>query len=61
MDEISDGRFAVKRRDGTVVGHVIDNRDGTWCIELQDKVIEVVYRSFRCATDAILELNPLLH
>jgi hypothetical protein len=44
-----------------VLGYLLDNGDGSWCIELKGKVVEVVYGSLRCAAKAIHLLNPVLN
>ena len=55
-------RWAVTPHGGGVVlGYVLENADGTWSIELNGNIVEVLYESLRGAAQAILALNPVLH
>ena len=56
--EVDADRYAVIReRSSHVIGYALQNPDGTWSIERNGKVLEVLFASFTCAANALLTLN----
>jgi hypothetical protein len=51
-------RYAVTgKRSHDVIGYAFQNPDDTWSIEINGRVLDVLFASFRCAADAILALD----
>ena len=51
-------RHAITReRSPKVIGYAFQNTDDTWSIEVNGRVLDVLFASFRCAADAILTLD----
>ena len=60
--EVDTERYAVTReRSSHVIGYAFQNADETWSIELNGKVVEVLFGSFRCAANALLTFNEKPH
>jgi hypothetical protein len=60
--EVDADRYAVTReRSPKVIGYAFRNPDDTWSIEINDRVLDVLFASFRCAADAILTLDKKPH
>ena len=56
--EVDADRYAVTReRSPNVIGYAFQNPDDTWSIEINGRVLDVLFASFRCAADAILALD----
>ena len=51
-------RYAVTtQRSPHVIGYAFQNADNTWSIEINGRVLNVLFASFRCAADAILTFD----
>jgi hypothetical protein len=60
--EVAADRYAVTReRSPNVIGYALQNPDDTWSIEINGRVLDVLFASFRCAADAILTLDKKPH
>jgi hypothetical protein len=60
--EVGADRYAVTReRSPNVIGFAFQNADETWSIEINLRVLDVLFASFRCAADAILALDKKPH
>ena len=60
--EVGADRYAVTReRSPNVIGYAFRNLDDTWSIEINGRVLDVLFASFRCAADAILTLDNKPH
>jgi len=60
--EVDADRYAVTReRSPHVIGYAFRNLDDTWSIEINGRVLDVLFASFRCAADAILTLDKKPH
>jgi hypothetical protein len=60
--EVDADHFAVTReRSANVIGYAFQNPDDTWSIEINGRVLDVLFASFRCAADAILTFDKKRH
>ena len=56
----ADRLTVTRERSPNVIGYAFQNADETWSIEINGRVLDVLFASFRCA-DAILALDKKPH